>query len=73
MISVDLDAPNAVPLYDVYSQLVYALKGLNVLDVVVNGREIVRDKRCLTLDRQAVVARAREYGIQVARSVRQKH
>jgi 5-methylthioadenosine/S-adenosylhomocysteine deaminase len=30
MISVDLDAPNAVPMYDVYSQLVYALKGSNV-------------------------------------------
>jgi 5-methylthioadenosine/S-adenosylhomocysteine deaminase len=73
MISIDLDAPNAVPLYDVYSQLVYALKGSNVLDVVVNGREIVRDKRCLTLDQQAIVARAREYGLKVAQSVRQKH
>ena len=73
LISIDLDAPNAVPMYDVYSQLVYALKGSNVLDVVVNGREIVRDKRCLTLDRQAVVAKAREYGLKVAQSVRQKH
>jgi hypothetical protein len=33
----------------------------------------VRDKRCLTLDRQAVVAKAREYGLKVAQSVRQKH
>jgi 5-methylthioadenosine/S-adenosylhomocysteine deaminase len=73
LISIDLDAPNAVPMYDVYSQLVYALKGSNVLDVVVDGREVVRDKRCLTLDRQAVVAKAREYGLKVAQSVRQKH
>ena len=73
MIAVDLDAPNAVPMYDVYSQLVYALKGSNVRDVVINGREIVRDHRCLTLDRQAVIAKAREYGLQVAKSVRQKH
>jgi 5-methylthioadenosine/S-adenosylhomocysteine deaminase len=73
MISVDLDAPNAVPLYDVYSQLVYALKGSNVRDVIVNGRDVVRDKRCLTLDNPAVIAKAQEYGLQVAQSVRQKH
>jgi 5-methylthioadenosine/S-adenosylhomocysteine deaminase len=73
LIVLDLDAPNAVPLYDVYSQLVYALKGFNVMDVVVNGREVIRDKRCLTLDRQAIIAKAREYGLKVAQSVRQKH
>jgi 5-methylthioadenosine/S-adenosylhomocysteine deaminase len=73
LITIDLDVPNAVPMYDVYSQLVYALKGANVQDVVVNGREVVRDRRCLTLDRQAVMAKAREYGLQVAKSVAQKH
>jgi 5-methylthioadenosine/S-adenosylhomocysteine deaminase len=73
MISVDLDAPNAVPLYDVYSQLVYALKGSNVRDVVVNGRDVVRDKRCVTLDTSAVIAKAQEYGLKVAQSLRQKH
>jgi 5-methylthioadenosine/S-adenosylhomocysteine deaminase len=57
----------------VYSQLVYALKGSNVLDVVVNGRQVVRDRRCLTLDSDTVIAKAREYGIKVAASVKQKH
>jgi 5-methylthioadenosine/S-adenosylhomocysteine deaminase len=69
LISLDLDAPNAVPMCDVYSQLVYALKASNVRDVVVNGRTVVQDKRCLTLDQQAVVAKAREYGITVRKSV----
>jgi 5-methylthioadenosine/S-adenosylhomocysteine deaminase len=73
LISIDLDAPNAVPMYDVYSQLVYSLKGSNVNDVIVNGREVVRDKRCLTLDQAAIIAKAREYGLQVAASVKQKH
>ena len=73
MIAIELDTPNAVPMYDVYSQLVYALKGSNVRDVVIDGREIVRDGRCLTLDRQTVIAKAREYGLRVAQSVRQKH
>jgi 5-methylthioadenosine/S-adenosylhomocysteine deaminase len=73
MMSLDLDAPNAVPLYDVYSQLVYSLKGSNVRDVVVNGREIVRDKRCVTLDQQIIVGKAREYGVKIGRSLPQKH
>ena len=73
LIALDLDAPNAAPLYDVYSQVVYALKGSNVMDVIVNGREVVRDRRCLTLDQQAVMAKAREYGVKVAASVQQKH
>lgn len=73
LISIDLDAPNAVPLYDVYSQLVYALKGSNVQDVIVNGRMVVKDRRCLTLDAAAVIAKAREYGLQVVASVKQKH
>ena len=47
IIALDLDAPNAAPIYDVYSQMVYALKGSNVTDVVVNGREVVRDRRAL--------------------------
>jgi len=73
LIALDLDAPNATPLYDVYSQLVYALKGSNVTDVIVNGREVVRDRRPLTLDQQVVLAKAREYGLKVAQSVQQKH
>ena len=73
VISIDIDAPNAVPMYDVYSQLVYALKGSNVTDVIVNGREVVRDKHCLTLDQTAIIAKAREYGLNIAASVKQKH
>jgi 5-methylthioadenosine/S-adenosylhomocysteine deaminase len=73
LIAIDIGAPNAVPMYDVYSQMVYSLKASNVTDVIVNGREVVRDKRCLTLDQSAVIAKAREYGLKVAASVKQKH
>jgi 5-methylthioadenosine/S-adenosylhomocysteine deaminase len=69
IITVDLSAPNAVPIYDAYSQMVYALKGANVSGVVVNGREIVRDGRSLTLNAAQVIAKAREYGVSVARSI----
>ncbi|HEY4359638.1 MAG TPA: amidohydrolase [Bryobacteraceae bacterium] len=69
LITVSLDAPHAVPMYNVYSQLVYALKGSDVTDVMVNGKIIVRDKTMLTVGRAAVFAKAAEYQKQVAKSV----
>ena len=69
IISIRLDAPNAVPLYNVYSQLVYSLKASDVGDVMVNGRIIVRNRRMLTIDDRAVMAKAEEYRVQVAKSL----
>src|SRR5438105_4388689 len=60
-ITLRLDRPHAVPLYNVYSQIVYALKGSDVQDVTVNGRAIVRDGRSLTLDAAQIMERSTEY------------
>jgi len=69
IISIKLDAPNAVPLYNVYSQLVYSLKASDVGDVMVNGRIIVRNRRMLTIDDKAVMAKAEEYRVKVSKSL----
>jgi 5-methylthioadenosine/S-adenosylhomocysteine deaminase len=70
LITVRLDRPNAVPLYDVYSQMVYALKGSDVQDVMVNGRLVVRDAQPLTIDQKQVLAKGREFGRKVAESLK---
>jgi 5-methylthioadenosine/S-adenosylhomocysteine deaminase len=70
LISVRLDAPNAVPLYDAISQMVYALKAEDVRDVMVNGKPVVRDARILTLDEAAILAKAAAYRVQVSASLR---
>jgi 5-methylthioadenosine/S-adenosylhomocysteine deaminase len=59
-----------VPLYNVYSQIVYALKGSDVEDVMVNGKPIVRSGRSLTLDQTSIVAKAKEYGVKIAASLK---
>src|SRR5665213_3967880 len=69
MITISLAAPHAVPLYDVYSQLVYALHGSDVQDVMVNGRPIVRDRRMLTLDVRPIMLKAAEYQAQIKKSL----
>jgi 5-methylthioadenosine/S-adenosylhomocysteine deaminase len=67
---VRLDRPNAVPLYDAISQMVYALKGEDVRDVMVNGRAVVRDAKILTLDEGAILAKAEEYRVKVSASLK---
>ena len=70
MITVRLDAPHAVPMYNVYSQLVYALKGSDVAEVMVNGRMVVHDRQMLTVDARAVMAKAVEYQERIKKSLR---
>lgn len=70
LITMRLDQPHAAPLYNVPSQMIYALKGCDVRDVMVNGRPIVRDGASLTLKQTEIMARAAEYRQQVSASVR---
>jgi len=72
MIFVSTASAHATPLYNVYSQLVYALKGSDVTDVMVNGRSIVRDRKMLTLDSRMVLAKAAEYQEKVKKSLGMK-
>jgi 5-methylthioadenosine/S-adenosylhomocysteine deaminase len=69
VIMIRLDQPHAVPIYNVYSQLVYALKASDVADVMVNGRVIVRDKKITTIDPAPVMAKAAEYQERVKKSL----
>ena len=69
LIVIGLGAPNAVPLYDVYSQIVYALKASDVQDTIIGGRVVMQNGRVLTLDEAAIIAKARELGAQVKKSL----
>jgi 5-methylthioadenosine/S-adenosylhomocysteine deaminase len=70
IILIGLDEPNAVPIYDIYSQLAYSLKGSDVQTVIIAGRIVMRDRKLLTVDEPAVLAKAREYGQKVAASLK---
>jgi 5-methylthioadenosine/S-adenosylhomocysteine deaminase len=70
MIMVRIDRPHAQPLYDAVSQMVYALKGSDVRDVMVNGKPVVRDAKILTLNEQQILAKAAEYRAKISASLR---
>jgi 5-methylthioadenosine/S-adenosylhomocysteine deaminase len=70
IILLGLDAPNAVPMYDVYAQLAYALKGSDVETVIIGGRVVMRDKKLLTVDEPAAITKAREFKNKIEASLK---
>ena len=70
VIVISLNEPNAVPMYDVYAQLAYALKGSDVETVVIGGRVVMREHQLLTVKEDEVFAKAREYQKKVAASLK---
>jgi 5-methylthioadenosine/S-adenosylhomocysteine deaminase len=68
---LNLNVPNAVPMYDVYSQIVYALKASEVETVVVGGKILLKDGELLTVDEAKAMAMAKEYGKKVEASLKQ--
>jgi 5-methylthioadenosine/S-adenosylhomocysteine deaminase len=61
-IVLDLNQPHLTPLYHPASHLVYAARGSDVIHSVINGRLVMHNRRLLTLDEPAILARAAEIG-----------
>jgi 5-methylthioadenosine/S-adenosylhomocysteine deaminase len=70
LITVRLDRPHAVPMYNVYSQMAYALQSWDVEDVMVNGRLAVRERQVLTLNAAQILAKAAEYATKIRASLK---
>jgi 5-methylthioadenosine/S-adenosylhomocysteine deaminase len=69
LVIVERDSFNQIPLYNVYSDLVYATKANDVETVIINGRIVMRDRRLLTLNEAEIRASAQRFRDQVARSL----
>jgi 5-methylthioadenosine/S-adenosylhomocysteine deaminase len=69
LVLISLDEPNAVPMYDIYAQLAYALKASDVETVVIGGRIVMRDRKLLTVDEEHAMSKAREYRKKIAASL----
>jgi len=68
IIVLDGDRPNLVPIYNPISHAVYAATGADVRDVIVGGRIVVKDHRCLTIDEEALIKECRQIQKQIAKS-----
>jgi guanine deaminase len=70
IVFLDLDAPTLIPLNEPTTQMAMGEDGTSVVDVMVAGRFVVRERRLLTVDLPALAARAAELRVAIdARSV----
>jgi 5-methylthioadenosine/S-adenosylhomocysteine deaminase len=69
IILISLNEPNGVPMYDIYAQIAYSLKGNDVRTVIVGGKMVMQDRLLLTIDERKVMEKAREYGNAVKASL----
>ena len=61
IVAIDLGGLESRPLYDPISQIVYAGGREQVSDVWVAGRQLLKARELLTIDSEAVIARANEW------------
>lgn len=66
---VDLGAFHQIPVYNVYSVLVYATKASDVRTVIVNGRIVMLDRRLLTLNENVIKRDANAYRGKIIKSL----
>ncbi|WP_135551435.1 amidohydrolase [Paenibacillus cymbidii] len=54
VIGIDIDRPHFFPRSDMVSHIVYSASGADVRDVWVDGRRLVQDGACLTMDEERI-------------------
>ena len=70
VIVIDLQQPKTQPVYAVESAIVYAASGSAVVTTIVDGKVLMRDRKVLTVDVPAAVAKAKFYRDRVQKSLR---
>src|SRR6201988_3842658 len=69
LLVIDRDTLNQIPLYNLYSDLVYATKASDVMTVVINGQVVMRDRKLLTLNEVSVKNDARAFRERIIKSL----
>jgi 5-methylthioadenosine/S-adenosylhomocysteine deaminase len=69
IVIIERDSLHQIPLYNVYSDLVYATKATDVHTVVINGRVVMRNRRLLTLNEAEIKRSARTFREKIAQSL----
>lgn len=61
IICIDIDQPHISPTFNLVSTLVEAVTGGDVVDSVIDGKLVMKDRQVLTLDQKKILAQAKEH------------
>ncbi len=62
---IQIDSLATTPLYNPYSQLVYAMKSEMIRDLMVAGRFVMKDRTLTNLDEKELIETAKKYKIKI--------
>jgi len=65
IVLADLEKPHLLPLYDIYSQIVYSMLPSDIETVIVNGRVVLKEGKLTTAEESEILQTAREWGQKV--------
>jgi 5-methylthioadenosine/S-adenosylhomocysteine deaminase len=68
LIVLDMKQAHLTPLYHLYSQIVYACRGSDVRDVLIDGKVVMRNRKLLTIDVQKAMDDVREIADRVMKT-----
>lgn len=66
IIILDMNQPHLTPLYNPYSQLVYAARGADVTISIIDGKIVMENRRLLTMDPALAMQNVRDIGNRIA-------
>jgi len=69
VVLLDYQPPTPLTTGNLPWQLIFGVDGANVTDTIAGGKVLMRDRRLLTLDEEAIMARARELAVGVWKRV----
>ncbi|WNY26838.1 amidohydrolase family protein [Methanolapillus ohkumae] len=73
LILIDLKKANAIPIFDIYSHLVYSASGSDVKTMIVDGKILMEDYKILVLDEYEVMKNAHECAQNLVKRVKDKN
>jgi 5-methylthioadenosine/S-adenosylhomocysteine deaminase len=66
LVRLDANSPSLVPSYDPVSSIVYAASRADVVDVWIDGRQVVADRSCTTIDRSETLRDLRSEALAIS-------
>lgn len=62
MVILNLEKPHLIPLYDIYSHIIYSARSSDVETVIIGGRIILNDGVLKSQEESAILEKAKEWG-----------
>jgi len=69
LIVLDSDSPSLTPNFDPHTTIAASVTRADVLHVIVDGKLVVQNRKCLTIDHKSAINAVKELGKQVLASV----